>query len=219
MVEQIGIVGGGGHGKVIADLVRALGHRVGGYIDSDPRKLGAVVESGGGVVVMGQDELIAFLSEGRGLPAGLTQLALGVGANPARFRLLQQVPHAHLGVLVHPAATVSPSATLGPGTVVFAAAVVNADVAIGPGGIVNTGATIEHDCRLAEAVHISPGAVLAGGVRVGVRGWIGAGAIVLPGVCIGDDAVVGAGAVCLEEVAPGTTVAGNPARIIGRKTS
>jgi maltose O-acetyltransferase len=49
-------------------------------------------------------------------------------------------------------------------------------------------------------------------IRIGCNVWIGGGAIVLPGVTIGDDAIVGAGAVVTRDVAPGATVAGNPAR-------
>lgn len=44
--------------------------------------------------------------------------------------------------------------------------------------------------------------------------FIGARAIILPGVSIGPNAVVGAGAVVTKDVAPGTVVAGNPARFI-----
>ena len=51
-------------------------------------------------------------------------------------------------------------------------------------------------------------------VRIGANVWIGGGAIILPGVTIGDDAIVGAGAVVTRDVAPGVTVAGNPARPI-----
>ena len=54
-------------------------------------------------------------------------------------------------------------------------------------------------------------------VRIGANAWIGGGAIILPGVTIGDDAVVGAGAVVTHDVAPGTTVAGNPARRISKR--
>ncbi len=42
--------------------------------------------------------------------------------------------------------------------------------------------------------------------------WLGAGVIVLKGVRIGRDAVVGAGAVVTQDVPPGVTVAGVPAR-------
>jgi maltose O-acetyltransferase len=52
-------------------------------------------------------------------------------------------------------------------------------------------------------------------VSIGRRVYVGADAILLPGVTIGDDAVVGAGSVVTKDVAPGTVVAGNPARAIG----
>ncbi len=43
---------------------------------------------------------------------------------------------------------------------------------------------------------------------------IGSGATILCGVTIGERAIVGAGAVVTKDVAPGTTVVGNPARLI-----
>lgn len=49
-------------------------------------------------------------------------------------------------------------------------------------------------------------------IRIGSDVWIGGGAIILPGVTIGDGALVGAGSVVTRDVAPGATVAGNPAR-------
>lgn len=53
-------------------------------------------------------------------------------------------------------------------------------------------------------------------VRIGRHVWIGAGALVLPGVSVGDGAIIGAGSVVTRDVAAGATVAGNPARPIGR---
>lgn len=49
-------------------------------------------------------------------------------------------------------------------------------------------------------------------VRIGRNVWIGGGAILLPGIVVGDDAVIGAGSVVTKNVAPRTTVRGNPAR-------
>jgi maltose O-acetyltransferase len=54
-------------------------------------------------------------------------------------------------------------------------------------------------------------------IRVGCNVWIGGGALVMPGVSVGDDAIIGAGAVVTRDVAPGTTVAGNPARLLTRR--
>ncbi|HLY24031.1 MAG TPA: acyltransferase [bacterium] len=50
------------------------------------------------------------------------------------------------------------------------------------------------------------------------RASIGSGAVILAGVTIGAGALVGAGAVVTRDVAPGETVAGVPARLIGRET-
>jgi acetyltransferase-like isoleucine patch superfamily enzyme len=47
--------------------------------------------------------------------------------------------------------------------------------------------------------------------------WIGYGAIILSGVTIGRGAVIGAGAVLTHDVAPYQVVAGNPARVIGKR--
>ncbi len=63
----------------------------------------------------------------------------------------------------------------------------------------------EHEQRLA-------GLECGKSVTIGRNVWIGGGAILLPGVIVGDDAVIGAGSVVTRNVAPGATVAGNPAR-------
>lgn len=52
---------------------------------------------------------------------------------------------------------------------------------------------------------------------VGKGASIGAGAVIVCGVTIGEGATVGAGAVVTKDVAPGTTVVGNPAKVIKKK--
>ena len=46
--------------------------------------------------------------------------------------------------------------------------------------------------------------------------WIASGARVMPGVRIGAGAVVAAGSIVTKDVAPGTLVAGAPARLVRR---
>ncbi|HEX2855285.1 MAG TPA: acyltransferase [Opitutaceae bacterium] len=53
--------------------------------------------------------------------------------------------------------------------------------------------------------------------RVGKRASIGTSATILCGITIGEGATVGAGSVVTKDVAPGATVAGNPARVLKRK--
>lgn len=54
-------------------------------------------------------------------------------------------------------------------------------------------------------------------VRVGRGASIGSGAVIRCGITIGAGALVGAGAVVTHDVAPGTTVVGNPARVLDRR--
>jgi acetyltransferase-like isoleucine patch superfamily enzyme len=53
------------------------------------------------------------------------------------------------------------------------------------------------------------------GVTIGRGSFVGAGATILAGVTVGAEASVGAAALVNRDVAPGTTVAGVPARAIG----
>jgi sugar O-acyltransferase (sialic acid O-acetyltransferase NeuD family) len=214
------IWGAGGHGKVVADLVRARGHTLAGYIDRDPSKLGTVAEPGGAQVVIAEQELLELLRAGQPLPANAGAVALGIGNNAARNACVRSLIELRVMTppLIHPSATVSPSACFGHGTVVFAGAVVNANAAVHQAVIVNSAAVVEHDCVLHEGVHVSPGAVLTGGVEVGAMSWVGAGAIIIPGIRVGAGATVGAGAVVIRHVPDGATVAGNPAALIKKKS-
>lgn len=212
------IWGGGGHGKVVADLIRDTGAEVVGFVDADPDKLGSVVEPGGARVLCSESAFFKAMSENM-LPHEADAIALAVGDNGLRCRAIELVPQTWLPPLVHSTATVSRSARVGAGSVVFARAVINAAASLGDAVIVNTGVIVEHDCSVSAGCHLSPGAVLAGGVRVGERSWIGAGAIVIQGVDIGADSIIGAGAVVIRDVPSGTTAVGVPARSVERGTS
>lgn len=81
------------------------------------------------------------------------------------------------------------------------------DVALGGYNIVYT-----HDHQPQADGPAWTGPITSGKVVIEDGAWIGAGAIILPGVTIGRRAVVAAGAVVSRDVAPGTVVAGVPAR-------
>jgi len=54
-------------------------------------------------------------------------------------------------------------------------------------------------------------------IKVGSGVWLCAGAFIGPGVSIADNAVVGARAIVVKNVENGDIVAGNPARVIGKR--
>lgn len=211
MTEVI-VYGAGGHGKVVADLVFALGMRVAGFIDDGRPTGSAVLESvrTGPVRVLGGS---AWLDE---RPASI--IALGIGNNEMRERLAARcVGLGHrLATLVHPSAVISPFAVVGEGTVVMANAVLNAASHVGRCCIINTAAIVEHDVVVGDYAHISPNATLCGGAAVGAHSHVGASAVVIPLVSVGSLCVVGAGAAVIRDVPNGAKYVGVPARPLSR---
>jgi len=206
------VMGAGGHGKVVGDLLQRRGTSLAGYVDVDPAVVGESVGGLDAEVVMLQEEFLDALAGG--LSAEVDGVAVAIGDSETRLELLGALPDGSAPPLVHPDATVAENARLGSGTVVFAGAVVNPGTRIGEGVIVNTGAVIEHDCDIGRGAHVSPQAAVCGEATVGERTWVGAGATVIHTVEVGSDAVVGAGAVVIGDVEKGVTVTGNPAEAI-----
>ncbi|MEO1969608.1 MAG: NeuD/PglB/VioB family sugar acetyltransferase [Sphingomonadaceae bacterium] len=121
---------------------------------------------------------------------------------------------ASLRSVCHPAAIVSPSASIGSGSALLAGAVVGPRTSLGIGAIVNHAASIDHDCEIADYLNVCPGGRLAGCVQAGSNVFVGINASILQGLKIGKNAVIGAGAVVTRDVAAGETVIGVPARSI-----
>jgi sugar O-acyltransferase (sialic acid O-acetyltransferase NeuD family) len=210
------LLGGGGHAKVLLDCLEQLhpGWAV-AVLDPDTALHGTRLL---GARVLGGDDLAGPLAEAN---SGL-RFAVGVGAarsTALRTRLFENALEAGLRPLslVHPTACVSRWAVIEEGAQILAGAIVNAGARVGANTIINTGAIIEHDCIVGRNAHVATGACLAGAVRVGDGAMIGIGAVVRQGQSIGATAMVGAGAVVVGDIAPGTLVAGIPARPLAEK--
>jgi sugar O-acyltransferase (sialic acid O-acetyltransferase NeuD family) len=205
------IFGAGGHGRVVADAALAQGRwgRV-RVTDRDAGRVGQVLWAG--LVVEAAEEAIAGSGEvhvaiGAGVAREREARALAVG-----FDASLSHRHPTLVSVVHPHATVSAHAGIGPGCFVAAQAVVAPAARLGVSVIVNHGAVVDHDAQVGDFTHVAPLAALGGGVQVGRRVLVGAGAKLLPGVRVGDDVVIGAGAVVRDSIEHAGVYAGVPAR-------
>ena len=214
MGERFLVWGGGGHGRVVADVLRACGDEVVGFIDRNPTM---AVSSVTPLPVLAETDVIDSPS----LPLGATAVALGIGDNAARLAALQQLQVRGIPCppRVHATAVIGSGVVIESGTVVMAGAVVNACAQLGQAVIVNSGAIVEHDCWVGDGAHLSPGSVLCGAVRVGRQSWVGAAATVIPGIVIGEQVIVGAGSVVIGNFGGPGTLVGNPARVLKTEAS
>jgi UDP-perosamine 4-acetyltransferase len=207
------IIGAGGHGRVVLDILRAAGGvKPIGFIDADPQLAGTSI---GGLSVLGQANLLPKLKSQK-----VKGAIVAVGDNRARRsyakKLLEQ--GFELVNAIHPSSVVSQTARLGRNVVVAANAVIGTDSIIADDVIINTSAVVDHECEIGQAVHVCPAAALAGRVRVGEEAFIGLGCRIIQCLSIGSQAVVGAGAVVIADVPDGATVVGVPARVIKVRT-
>lgn len=203
---KIYIFGASGHGKVVSELITNNQCKIEAMVDDEP-KLNYFNE----IPIINS----AFLPKA----AENISVIIAIGNNSTRKKISSKLNEFNFFSTVHKTAFVSPSATIGLGTVIMLYAIINSDATIGNHVIINTGALIEHDCNIEDFVHISPKVTLSGNVTIGVGTHIGSGAIVIPGIKIGKWCTIGAGTVVINDIPDGATVIGNPGRIIKYNTS
>lgn len=199
------VVGAGGHAKVLIEAVRAasLGEIV-GLVAPGPTALKIL-----GVPILGSDDdLKRLFSEGIG------GAIVALGGNALRLKVgsrLREIGY-ELPAVIHPAASISPTARIGAGAVVLARAAIGTEAFVDDLAIVNTSASIDHDNIIGLAAHVAPGCALAGNVVVGERALVGVGSSVRPGIRIGIGATVGAGSAVVSDVPDQAVVGGAPAK-------
>lgn len=208
--EKIIILGGGGHAKVLIEIIRQEGrYEISGILDARFEKGFEIF----GVPVIGNDDLLPGIFK----RDNISNACIGVGSirdNSLRKALYEKVKQIGFTVpsLVHTKAVVSKGSKISEGAQVMATAVVQTCSFIGENTIINTGAIVEHDCNIGRHVHICPAAVLSGECLVGEETFIGSGSVIVNGIKIGKNVTIGAGSVVIDNIADGAVVKGVPAK-------
>lgn len=206
-MEDIILLGAGGHAKSVIDVIESESRfQIVGILDVREK----VGQSCSGYEIIGTDQDLDKLIK------SVKYFHVSIGHMPyqnIRANLFQLVKEAGglLPSVISPNAIVSNKSNIGEGSIIMHGAMVNANAHIGSNCIINSKALIEHDAVVGNHVHIATGAIVNGDVKIKNSVFMGSGSIVNQSIEIGAGVVIASGAVVISDVKEGALVAGSPA--------
>ena len=209
MKDSILVIGGGGHAKVLIELLEETHtYELVGIIDRGLTTNEEVL----GYPVLGDDKTLKAM-----FSMGVHKAVMGIGSRGSNFQRAKVWKKAmdlgfNFPTLIHPHSYVSPRANISEGCQILVGAVVNTDVVIAPISVINTRVVVEHECKIGLNVFIGTGSTMCGKVIVGDHSFIGANACLLPDVEIGSNCLVAAGSVLTKTFPSATNIKGVPAK-------
>jgi sugar O-acyltransferase (sialic acid O-acetyltransferase NeuD family) len=215
-IMLLGIIGTGGCAREVMPFASEIAENLGAvltFVETVPR-----VDRIGALPVMSEAEFFAKPARKRFFNPAVSD-PVGRAAVCSRF----EAKGAEAVDLVSPHALRYERNDIGTGLIACSFSIITTDTRIGRFFHLNTHSSVTHDCVIGDFVTFGPRVSCSGAVHIDSGVFVGAGAVILPGtperpLRIGTGATIGAGAVVLRDVAPGTTVAGNPARVLANRT-
>ena len=218
---NIVIIGGGGHAKVIIDMIeQANVCRIVGIVDQHLPANAAV----SGYPMLGADrDLNRLIAE-----LNIEAAVVAIGDNWIRAAVAQSLmdrfgpentPSLQFPNVIHPRAQIARDVQIGRGNVFMAGAIVNSATSIGDFCIFNTNCSADHDNIVRDFASFGPKACTGGCVEIGEFSSICLGANVINRIKIGRHTVVGAGATVVRDLGDHVLALGTPARVVRARTA
>lgn len=208
IMQQIILIGGGGHCVSCIDVLRAnKNYEICGILDT-PEKVGKLIS---GIRIIGTDSDIPVMAN----KYGNFLITVGqIKSCETRIRIYREVKKygGNLPVIISPKAYVSPDAFIDEGSIIMHNTLVNANASIGKNCIINTGALVEHEAVIGDFCHISTHAVVNGQVVIGSKSFIGSNSVIANNLIVPDESIVSAGACLLKAPLEKGIFIGNPAK-------
>jgi sugar O-acyltransferase (sialic acid O-acetyltransferase NeuD family) len=211
MEEKLVIIGAGGDGRNVAEMIESVSDKWNliGFLDDDLSKQHTQIN---GIPVLGTTSDIDEYRDCRfmvfvGNPSTLIKkkrLIAQLKLDPEKFT-----------ILIHPKATVSKFTKIGHGTTILSGTTIMANVTIGKYCYIASNVNVGHDTIVEDYVFVAPLVGVPGNVKIEEGAYLGISSCIKGGVTVGKWAIVGMGSVVTKDVPPYHIVAGNPARVIG----
>lgn len=213
MRDPIAIVGAGGFGREVVNIIGAI-NAAGtgdwdliGVVDDQPSDLNLQRLAVNQITYLGPvDQLLADGPD--------TPFVIAIGSPQTRRAIAERLESAghSPAILVHPDATVGSATTLGPGSIICAGARLTTNITVGRHVHIDCNATVGHDTTLGDFVRLNPASSVSGDCVIEEDVLIGVAAAILNQLRIGAGATVGGSACVVRDVQSGATVKGVPAR-------
>lgn len=212
MTESIVVVGAGGFGREVIELIEAINASntaswaIVGVADDGPSPINLDRLAKVDVPFLGTVDQI--LGE-----HAACRYVLAIGAPHVRRALAAKFDSFswRAATLIHPQSTIGREVTLGEGTIVCAGVRLTTCVRVGRHVHLDNNVTVGHDTTLGDFVRLNPASSISGDCKIGNGVLVGVGGVVINQLRIGENAVVGAGACVVRNVPPDTVVKGVPA--------
>lgn len=215
MATPLIIIGAGGHGRELLDIVRDINRQSTdnpqterfdflGFVDDGKPDIDRLNRVGA--------KFLGPVSTLTDLPKGC-EFSIGVGSGSVRRKLDEVAITAGLepATLIHSSATIGADVRIAAGAVICAQVSVTTNVSIGRHTHINRNSTVGHDSILAQYSTINPLSAISGNVMVGEDAMVGTNSAINQGLEIGKGAVIASGSAVTKSVENHSLVAGVPA--------
>lgn len=163
-MENLLIIGSGGHGKCCLEIARATGvYEHIAFLDDQPLN----EEICGYKIIGTTNEMSSYVEE-------YQNVCIAIGNNAIRKNMYRKAVELgyHLPNLIHPSAVLM-NGQIGKGCVIFPNVTVEADVKIGDGCILSSNCVVNHDTSLEDFVLIYSNSTISPNVFIGSEALIG----------------------------------------------
>lgn len=214
MAKKILIIGGDGHGSLIAATIKANRDKnpnyeweVAGFLNDVC--MGPIDEY---PILGGTDKIQEFAEQGYFFAWGIHLIGKNHKTEEAFKRM--NIPQDRLATIVHHTAIIEENVVLEPGCYVGPQAIIAPRVHCGVGTMVKAGASLGHDVKCGPLCHFARGSITGSGSSIGICSDVALGAIILDHGTIGDYAMAGSSSMVTHPIPDNEIWVGIPARFL-----